>query len=160
MFLSLEKYLSPAQHTNQRQVNNDWAGLILERVTGKNLGDYFQDHIFEPLGITADGATMFPTKEAQKDLAHMHQRDAQGALKEREHLYKAPLSATKEQQGNFLQSGGAGLFAKPKEYVKILAAILNDGKSPTTGKNILKKETVDLMWKNQIPNEYVRSSSH
>jgi hypothetical protein len=102
---------------------------------------------------------MFPTKDTQKHLARMHQRGADGVLKEREHLYNAPLSkSSKEQQDACLQSGGAGLFAKPKEYVKILGAMLNDGKSPTTGKTLLKKETVELMWQNQIPKQYVLSS--
>ncbi|KAF2031300.1 beta-lactamase/transpeptidase-like protein [Setomelanomma holmii] len=135
-------------------INIDWAGIILERVTGQMLGDYMAEHIFAPLGISSEGATMFPTKDQQKYLAHMHQRDPDGTLEEREHLYKAPLTfSTKEQQDKALQSGGAGLFAKPKEYVKILAPLLNDGKSPLTGKTILKKETVDLMWENQIPNQ-------
>lgn len=132
----------------------DWAGLVLERVTGQTLGDYFAEHIFAPLDISPDNTTMFPTKEAQKYLAHMHQRDAEGQLKQRDHLTAASLEqSTKEQQDKFFQSGGAGLWSKPKEYVKILAALLNDGKSPTTGKAILKKETVDLMWENQIPEQ-------
>jgi CubicO group peptidase (beta-lactamase class C family) len=135
--------------------NIDWAGIILERVTGQNLGDYFAEHIFAPLGISPEGTTMFPTKESQKYLAHMHQRDATGELKERDHLYSGPLSAnTKDQQNSFFQSGGAGLWSKPKEYVKILAAILNEGKSPQTGERILKPESVDLMWENQIPDQY------
>ncbi|CAO2657568.1 Nn.00g036940.m01.CDS01 [Neocucurbitaria sp. VM-36] len=135
-------------------INIDWAGIILERVTGQTLGEYFAEHIFKPLGITADGATFFPTKDVQKTLAHMHQRDPEGQVKEREHLLTAPFSqTTKEQQDKFAQSGGAGLYAKPNEYVKILAAILNDGTSPTTGGTILKKETVDLLWENQIPNQ-------
>jgi hypothetical protein len=99
---------------------------------------------------------MFPNKEAQASLAKLHQRDSNGTLKEREHLYKAPLSqTTQEQKDKFLQSGGAGLFAKPKEYVKILGAILNDGVDPRGGKRILTKESVDLMWENQIPDQYV-----
>lgn len=135
-------------------VNIDWAGIILERVTGQNLGEYFAEHIFKPLGITSEGATMFPTKEAEKNLAHMHQRDAEGKLSEREHLYPGSLGvSSKDQQDKVLQSGGAGLFAKPKEYVKILGALLNDGESPHTGKRLLKKESVDAMWENQIPNQ-------
>ncbi|KAF1841810.1 beta-lactamase/transpeptidase-like protein [Cucurbitaria berberidis CBS 394.84] len=135
-------------------INMDWAGIILERITGQTLGVYFAEHIFKPLGIPAEGASMFPTQDAQKNLAHLHQRDAEGHLKEREHLFSASLRQnTKEQQDKFFQSGGAGLFSKPKEYVKILAAILNEGKSPTTGESILKKETVDLLFENQIPNQ-------
>jgi CubicO group peptidase (beta-lactamase class C family) len=140
-------------------INMDWAGFVVERVSGQSLGDYFAQHIFAPVGISPDGATMFPTKEAQKYLAHMHQRDDEGQLKECEHLIRAPLEEmTKEQQDKFFQSGGAGLWSKPKEYVKILAALLNEGKNPQTGKTILKKESVDLMWENQIPAQYVASA--
>ncbi|KAH7381741.1 beta-lactamase/transpeptidase-like protein [Pyrenochaeta sp. MPI-SDFR-AT-0127] len=135
-------------------VNIDWAGIILERVTGQTLGDYFAENLFKPLGINTGNISMFPTKETQENLAHMHQRDGEGKLTEREHLFKAALAQdTKEKQDKFFQAGGAGLFATPKEYIKILAAILNDGTSPTTGKTILKKETVDLLWKNQIPDQ-------
>lgn len=135
-------------------VNIDWAGIILERVTGQHLGEYFAEHIFKPLGITSEGATMFPTKEAEKNLAHMHQRDAEGRLREREHLYTGSLGvASKDRQDKVLQSGGAGLFAKPREYVKILGALLNDGESPLTGQRLLKRESVDTMWENQIPNQ-------
>lgn len=35
---------------------------------------------------------------------------------------------------------------------EILATLLNDGTSPTTGNQILRKETVDAMFENQIPN--------
>ncbi|KAH7563334.1 hypothetical protein BM1_00381 [Bipolaris maydis] len=134
-------------------VNIDWAGIILERVTGQLLGDYFQQNIFTPLDISADGATMFPSPSLQKNLAHMHQRDASGTLHENPHLYIGPLECPPEKQKDFLQSGGAGLFSKPKEYVKILAAILNNGTSPLTNKQILKKESVDLLFENQIPDQ-------
>ncbi|KAF9735455.1 beta-lactamase [Paraphaeosphaeria minitans] len=134
-------------------VNIDWAGIILERHTGQKLNDYIQEHIFQPLGIS--DVTMFPTDNMRANLAHMHQRDpATGALAERDHLYRRPFhQTTKEQQQNFFHSAGAGLFAKPKEYIKVLAALLNEGVGPTTGNRILKKETVDLMWENQIPTQ-------
>lgn len=45
---------------------------------------------------------------------------------------------------------GAGAFAKPAEYVQVLATLLNDGKSPKTGAQILKPETVKAMFENQI----------
>lgn len=40
--------------------------------------------------------------------------------------------------------------AADKAIAEILATLLNDGTSPTTGKQILKKETVDEMMRNQI----------
>jgi CubicO group peptidase (beta-lactamase class C family) len=134
-------------------INLDWAGIVLERVTGQTLGEYFQEHIFTPVGIATEGASMFPSKDAQKNLAHMHQRETDGTLKEREHLYNGPLSCAKENQKDFLQSGGAGLWSRPSEYIKILAALLNDGTNPQTQNRILKKESVDLLWENQIPSQ-------
>ncbi|KAF1366124.1 beta-lactamase/transpeptidase-like protein [Lizonia empirigonia] len=138
-------------------VNLDFAGIVLERITGQRLGDYFAEHIFAPLGVDTKGATMFPPAPAQANLASIHQRDAtSGSLQARDHLYGAPLAQdTREKQDAFFQSGGAGLFAKPKEYVKMLAAILNQGTSPTTQKQILRPETVELFWENQIPDQYV-----
>lgn len=41
------------------EVNIDWAGVLVERVTNKSLNDYFHRHIFEPMGIR--NITMFPT---------------------------------------------------------------------------------------------------
>ena len=61
------------------------------------------------------------------------------------------MAETDHEKKHIFHSGGAGAYAKPKQYVQVLAALLNDGNSPTTGAQILKKETVDLMWENQIP---------
>ena len=103
------------------------------------------------------GVTMFPPTEAHSNLAEIHARDSKsGELRVREHFYAHQLKQdTPEKQDKFFQAGGAGLFAKPKEYVKLLATILNEGTSPTTGKQILKPESVELFWENQIPNQYV-----
>lgn len=89
----------------------------MERVTGLGLNEYFQKHIFEPLGVK--DVTMFPTKDMQKRLAYMHQRDnATGMIGERDHIYhRACKMETEEQKKGFFNSGGAGLFAKPKEYL-------------------------------------------
>ncbi|KAF2022305.1 beta-lactamase/transpeptidase-like protein [Aaosphaeria arxii CBS 175.79] len=132
-------------------VNVDWAGLVLERATGTKLNDYFQKNIFEPLGINS--VTMFPTQEMQKNLAYFHQRDpSSGNLVERDHAFtRAFFQHTKEEQDGFFHSGGAGLFAKPKEYIKLLATLLNNGTCPTTGTKILSSSTVDQMFENQIP---------
>lgn len=98
---------------------------------------------------------MFPPASSHSNLASIHQRDpSSGELRTRDHFYGHPLKQdSAEKQDAFFQSGGAGLFAKPKEYIKLLAAILNEGTSPSTGKQILKPETVELFWENQIPNQ-------
>lgn len=132
-------------------VNIDWAGILLERVTGLSLNDYFQEHIFKPMGITH--INMFPTEEMKKNLAYMHLRVADGKLVRRPdgHLNQRPLQVlSEEEKKEVLNAGGAGCFARPNQYCQIIATLLNDGKHPGSGNQILKKETVDQMFTNQV----------
>ena len=107
----------------------------------------------KPLGLK--NVNMIPTAEMKKELAYMHQKwPGQSTAEERDHIYREPIVAESEaEKKRLFHSGGAGAYAKPAEYVQVLAALLNDGKSPKTGAQILKKETVDDMWKNQIPDQ-------
>jgi len=130
------------------QTNIDWAGVLVERVSGLSLDDYFQKYIFLPLGIK--NISMFPSTEMKAKLAHMHSRDSSGNITTREHLQRRPLYANLDKKDIF-NSAGAGCFAQPSEYAKIIATLLNDGTSPTTGAKILESKTVDAMFANQIP---------
>ena len=131
----------------------DWAGIVLERGTGVRLNDWIQQNIMEPLGLK--NINMLPTPEMKKNLAYMHQKwGGQSTSEERDHIYREPIVAeSAAEKKHIFHSGGAGAYAKPKEYVQVLAALLNDGKSPKTGAQILKKETVEAMWENQIKDQ-------
>ncbi|KAJ9643948.1 hypothetical protein H2201_008086 [Coniosporium apollinis] len=130
--------------------NIDWAGILVERASGMKLNAYFQKNIFEPLGLK--NISMFPNAEMKSQLATMHQRWGGGKLEERDHIFRRPLMAeTEEEQDRIFNAGGAGCFAKPAEYCQILATLLNNGTHPKSGAQILKKETVDTMFENQIP---------
>ncbi|KAI1172007.1 beta-lactamase/transpeptidase-like protein [Nemania sp. FL0916] len=134
----------------QYGVGIDWAGIVLERQTGLDLNEYMQKHILQPLGL--ENVNMFPTKHMKERVAYMSQRDANGKLSPRDHELRHVLKAeTEEEKAACFQSGGAGLFAKPQEYARILAVLLNDGTCPKTGAQLLKKDTVDEMFQNQIP---------
>lgn len=98
----------------------DWAGIIVERVTGQKLGDYFQEHIFAPLDVQS--TTFFPTNEMKGNIAKNHQRGTDGNLVNSETPYPHPLKVdTKEQRDELLQAGGHGLYSRPTEYVSKLA---------------------------------------
>ncbi|KAL6709166.1 hypothetical protein ACN47E_001982 [Coniothyrium glycines] len=126
----------------------DWAGLALERVTGLSLNDYCHQNIFEPLGLK--NISFFPTAHMKKNLALMNHRKQDGSLVGRDHLLRKPLTAETSEVKDVFNSGGAGSYSTPSDYAQIIATLLNDGKSPTTGAQILKKETVDQMFTNQI----------
>ncbi|RSL40676.1 hypothetical protein CEP53_013225 [Fusarium sp. AF-6] len=125
----------------------DWAGVLVERVTGQSLEDYFQEHIFQPLGIQT--ISFRPTNDVKARLATMHHRDPSGKLHIRDHLYRAPL--VEEDPDKLFCMGGAGCFGAPIEYCNLIATLLNDGTHPKTGAQLLKPETVELMLTDQIP---------
>lgn len=132
-------------------INIDWAGQLVERATGLRLNDYFQQHIFQPMGLKH--INMFPTDAMRADLAYMNQRAPDGSLSLRDdgHLNRRPLYATsKEEIAATFHQGGAGCFARPTDYCQVIAMLLNDGVHPGTGQRILKKETVDHMFTNQV----------
>ncbi|KAH8699068.1 beta-lactamase family protein [Talaromyces proteolyticus] len=130
-------------------VGIDWAGILLERVTGLKLGEYMQKNIFEPLGI--DNISFSPSNHTAK-LAYMNSRSPDGKLSARDHLLNRSLNVGSEDDAQRLfHSGGAGLFAQPQQYAKILSTLLNNGVSPHSNRQILRKETVDEMFRNQIP---------
>lgn len=131
--------------------NIDWAGVCVERATGMKLGDYFQKNIFEPLDIRDMG--FLPTQQMRENLVSANQLQADGSVQEIDHPSRRAIFFADEPDAKdkIFQSGGAGLFAKPSEYCKIIAALLNDGTSPTTKARIVSSETVDEMFKNQIP---------
>ncbi|CCH41967.1 hypothetical protein BN7_1506 [Wickerhamomyces ciferrii] len=127
-------------------VGIDWAGVLLERITGKSLNDYLIENVFNPLGIEETGLEF--DSETRKKFVPLSHRDKKGILSRIDHGNKKLFEGDYK---NAFQAGGSSIFAKPKEYIKILASILNNGVSPKTGKRILQKETVDSLFVNQVP---------
>ncbi|KAI1764120.1 beta-lactamase family protein [Hypoxylon sp. FL1150] len=128
----------------------DWAGIMLERKTGLSLNDYTQENICRPLGL--ENVNFLPTQAMKKNLATIHARQADGTLVPRDPPQRRPLVVeTPEETASVFHSGGGGLFAKPQEYARILAVLLNDGTCPRTGARLLTRATVDAMFANQIP---------
>ncbi|GFG12706.1 esterase EstB [Aspergillus udagawae] len=114
----------------------DWAGKVVERVTGETLESYFQKHIFAPLDITS--ITFWPHKDpyVRRKLAAMTTRTSSGGVE----AYKGPY-ITDGAEDCF---GGYGASGNLEDYMKILTSLLvNDGK-------LLRKETADQFFKPQL----------
>ena len=59
-------------------INLDWAGRVVEAVSGLPLEVYFRQHIFAPLGMTDTAYVMSSAQESR--VATVHQRNDEGAL--------------------------------------------------------------------------------
>jgi CubicO group peptidase (beta-lactamase class C family) len=120
-------------------INIDWAGKMVEAVSGKRLGDYLQENLFNPLGM--DSTAFKITPEMRARLAKIHQRGADGAF--------TPTDIEIPQEPEF-EMGGGGLYSTAGDYLKFVRMILNRGKG--NGNQVLRPETVDLMSRNAMGN--------
>jgi CubicO group peptidase (beta-lactamase class C family) len=120
-------------------INIEWAGKVLEAVTGGSLDDYMQKNLLRPLGMRATGYRL--TSELREHLSGVHQRDANGQL--------AVVDWDPPQKPeDFL--GGGGLYSTAGDYLRFVRMILNRG--TLDGVQILKSETVAEMSRNHIGN--------
>lgn len=117
--------------------NIDWAGQVVEGITGKRLGEVFQTRIFDPLGIK--DMTFELNDGLRARLAGMHARGADGSLTPMEF----ELTDTPE-----IHMGGHGLYGTVGDYMKFIRMWLNDGMGPNG--RVLKPETVAMAEKNHL----------
>ena len=119
-------------------INIDWAGKMVEAVSGQKLGAYLQKNIFDPLGMTSTAFKITPDMRAR--IAKIHQRGDNDAL-------EPQLELEIPQEPEF-EMGGGGLYSTARDYLQFVRMILNRGKAG--GAQVLKSETVDLMSRNNM----------
>jgi CubicO group peptidase (beta-lactamase class C family) len=117
-------------------IGTDWVGLAIEAACGQDLGAYFAQHIFAPLGMTDMGFVLDETRAAP-----LHTRLPDGRLTQ-------ILSLAALLNGGGYLSGGGGLSGTGGDYMRFLRMILNGG--ALDGVRLLEAETVAMMAENQI----------
>jgi len=122
----------------QYGIGVDWAGRLVETLSGLTLEEYFQRNIFKPLAMNDTSYILSPQKFDRLVSNYQRQNDAS-------------LNETPRKQPDTPKSfnGGGGLYSTAGDYVRFMQMILRHGRGP--GKDqILKPQTVDLMTSNQI----------
>ena len=109
----------------------DWAGLVVEGITGRRLGCVMQEHIFTPLGMHSTGFRL--TASMRRRLARVHQRQADGSLT----VLRLELPQQPE-----IEMGGHGLYSTAGDYSRFIRMWLNDG--AFEGGRVLRPETVRM----------------
>ena len=116
----------------------DWAGKMIEAVTGQRLGEYLRDHLLGPLGM--DDTAFRISDGMRARLAKIHMRGEDGSL--------APQMDLEIPQDPEFEMGGGGLYGTVGDYLRFIRLILDRGRA--NGEQVLAPETVDAMSRNQI----------
>jgi methyl acetate hydrolase len=116
----------------------DWAGQLIEAISGLTSRDYLRDNLLGPIGMNDTDFIISPSH--RRRLARVHQRRSDGSLEPIEH----EVSQTPE-----FHMGGGGLYGSARDYAAFLRMLLNGGKT-SDGTQVLQQTTVDMMGQNHI----------
>ncbi|MBI1358721.1 MAG: serine hydrolase [Alphaproteobacteria bacterium] len=121
----------------------DVQGAIVERISGMTFGEYLKKNIFTPLGMNDSGFWL--TEKDRPRFAEVITRDPKtGKMVDYPDLPDRDFFKPDHEE-----SGGGGLVSTTHDYARFVQMLLNKGE--LDGHRILKAETVDMMFKNHLP---------
>jgi methyl acetate hydrolase len=115
----------------------DWAGQVVEGITGRRLGDVLRERVLEPLGMADTAFTL--TEELRGRKATMHRRKGVGDY--RPSGFELPADPE-------VHMGGHGLWSTAADYLRFLRMWLDDGSAP--GGQVLRPATVEMATRNHL----------
>lgn len=122
----------------------DVLGYLIEVVTGKTLDVFFNEEIFSPLEMY-DTYFYLPEEKKERLVPVLTKEDDDWKIFTDERFnVNYPVEGSKK-----FFAGGCGLSSTVKDYYNFLSVFINDGKFK--GKNIISKQTNDLLFQNQLP---------
>jgi CubicO group peptidase (beta-lactamase class C family) len=127
-------------------LNVDVLGYLVEVLSGESLDQFFQKHIFEPLGMT-DTYFYLPSTKLDRLVTVSTEDDRHHLVKWTDQILSGISMNYPMVEGTYF-SGGAGLSSTIKDYATFLQMLLNKGEY--NGKRLLSRRTVELMTTNQI----------
>jgi CubicO group peptidase (beta-lactamase class C family) len=124
-------------------VSTDVLGVVITRISGLSLEDYFRTHIFEPLGM-ADTYFTVPAGKAGR-IPECYGFHPETRMKQFDKAGADSLWA----QGWRFNSGGGGLASTVADYHRFARMLVNGG--ALEGVQIISPKTLDLMTANHLP---------
>jgi CubicO group peptidase (beta-lactamase class C family) len=129
-------------------IATDILGILIERVSGMTLGEFFRTRIFEPLGMRD---TAFWVPQAQLGRLATAYNVEQGS---RRRVVEDHPSASRWANPNRFQSGGGGLVSTAQDYLQFAQLLLGRGCVGDT--RLLSHRSVDLMRSNFLTRDQRR----
>ena len=109
----------------------DVLGAVIEVLSGKSLGEYLKENIFDPLGMKDTG--FFVPSEKHSRIATLYRINEGMQPAQRQHGDRKPE----------FESGGGGLYSTVPDYSRFAQMLLHGG--TLEGVRILGRKTVELM---------------
>ena len=113
-------------------------GMIVEKITGTSLEDYYQQRIFKPLGMVDTSYAVPAAKQSRVPTQHSR---VNGLLQEQP---RAPIPSTPTPPFR----GDGGLYSTVQDYGKFVRMMLNGGYLASA--QILSESSVKMMGENNI----------
>jgi CubicO group peptidase (beta-lactamase class C family) len=123
-------------------ISTDVLGLVVERVSGLKLDRFFEERIFQPLGMIDTSFWVAPEKAERLGDAWAVQ-PGKGAV-----VYDKGEKSAWSRRPKLL-AGGAGLVSTIADYHRFCSMLLNGG--TLDGARIVSRKTLDLMTANHLP---------
>ncbi|NEK59508.1 beta-lactamase family protein [Geodermatophilus sabuli] len=118
--------------------NIDWAGQVVEGITGQRLGEVFAARVFEPLGMADTAFALDDRLRARR--ATMHARGEDGSL--------TPMDDFELTSEPEVHMGGHGLYGTVGDYMRFIRMWLDDGRGEHGA--VLRPETVQMAVQNHL----------
>jgi CubicO group peptidase (beta-lactamase class C family) len=121
-------------------ISVDIQGHIVEKLSGKTLGEFMRANIFQPLGMKDTGFHI-PADQLGR-MAGGHRLNAAG------HIVSAPVNVQAYAKEPGMPSGGGGLVSTAPDYLRFAQMLANGGE--LDGVRILAPSSVTLMRSNRL----------
>ena len=114
----------------------DVLGAVIEVLSGKTLGEYLKETIFDPLGMKDTGFFVPPEKQSRAATLY-HIREGM-----------MPDGRTYPSEKPIFESGGGGLFSTVEDYSRFAQMLLRGG--TLDGERILGRKTIELISRDHL----------
>ena len=136
----------------------DILGYMIEIVSGKSLDLFFKDEIFDPLQMNdthfylpeEKTKRLVPVQIFDSGLSYNSNSQSENSwriFEDERFNVNYPIEGKRK-----FYAGGCGLSSTVKDYYNFLSVFINDGRF--NGKQIIKKSTNQLIFKNQLVEEF------
>ena len=115
----------------------DYAGQMVETVSGMSLGEYFAENVSGPLGMSDTAFRI--SDDMRSRISAMHARMEDGSLVE------MPFEIPQDPE---MEMGGGGLYSTIDDYCRFLSMMLNGGS--LDGRQIVSADTYQQMVSNAM----------